>query len=203
MLLGLLFYEYATGVCSSRKIERAPYDSVAFRFLAGNLHPDHDTVAVFRKSFLPELKDLFVQMLLLARLAGVLQLGKISLDGTKLHAAAAKSQAVSYKRLRELERSLQAEVEELFALAERSEGADRPEGLVVRNEIARRAGRLARLAEAKAVLEERARERAAQDQAVYEAKVREREAQAQHNGRQPRGPAPQPPTPGPRDQSLP
>jgi transposase len=200
MLLGLLFYGYATGVFSSRKIERATYDSVAFRFLAGNLQPDHDTVAVFRKSFLPELKDLFVQILLLARLAGVLQLGKISLDGTKLHADAAKSQAVSYKRLLELERSLQAEVEELFALAERAEGADLPEGLVVRNEIARREGRLARLAEAKAVLEERAGERAAQDQAVYEAKVREREAQAQHNGRQPRGPAPQPPTPGPRDQ---
>jgi transposase len=200
ILLGLLFYGYATGVFSSRKIERATYDSVPFRFLAGNLHPDHDTVAAFRKSFLPELKGLFVQILLLARLAGVLQLGKISLDGTKLHADAAKSQAVSYKRLLELERRLQAEVEELFALAERSEGAELPEGLVVGEEIARREGRLARLAVAKAVLEERARAREAQDQAVYDAKVREREEKARQSGRKPRGPAPQPPTPGPRDQ---
>ena len=200
MLLGLVFYGYATGVFSSRKIERATYDSVAFRFLAGNRHPDHDTVAAFRKSFLSELKDLFVQILLLARLSGVLQLGKISLDGTKLHADAAKSQAVSYKRLLELEQRLQAEVDELFALAARAEGGDLPEGLVVGDEIARREGRLARLAEAKAVLEERARERTAQDQAVYDARVRAREEQARESGRQPRGPAPQPPTPGPRDQ---
>lgn len=200
LLLGLLFYGYATGVFSSRKIERATYDSVAFRFIAGNLHPDHDTVAAFRKTFLPQLKGLFVQILLLARLAGVLQLGKISLDGTKLHADAAKSQAISYKRLLELEHRLQVEVEELFALAERSEGVELPEGLVVSNEIARREGRLARLAEAKAVLEQRARARDAQDQAVYDAKVREREEQAQQRGRKPRGPAPQPPTPGPRDQ---
>jgi transposase len=203
LLLGLLFYGYATGVFSSRKIERATYDAVPFRFIAGNLHPDHDTVAAFRKTFLPQLKDLFVQSLLLARLAGVLQLGKISLDGTKLHADASKSQAISYKRLLELERRLQVEVEELFALAERSEGAELPEGLVVSNEIARREGRLARLAEAKAVLEQRARERDAQDQAVYDVKVREREEQARQSGRKPRGPAPQPPIPGPRDQSLP
>jgi transposase len=200
MLLGLLFYGYATGVFSSRKIEGATYDSVPFRFIAGNLHPDHDTVAAFRKTFLPQLKGLFVQILLLARLTGVLRLGKISLDGTKLHADAAKSQAVSYQRLLELERRLQAEVEELFALAERAEGAELPEGLVVRDEIARREGRLARLAEAKAVLEDRARERTAQDQAVYDAQVREREAQARQSGRKPRGPGPQPPTPGPRAQ---
>jgi len=200
ILLGLLFYGYATGVFSSRKIEGATYDSVPFRFIAGNLHPDHDTVAVFRKSFLSELKGLFVQILLLARLAGVLQLGKISLDGTKLHADAAKSKAVSFKRLEELERKLQAEVEELFALAERAETGELPEGLVISDEIARRTGRLARLATAKAVLEERARERAGQEQALYDAKVREREEQARQSGRKPRGPAPQPPTPGPRDQ---
>ena len=200
ILLGLLFYGYATGVFSSRKIESATYDSVPFRFIAGNLHPDHDTVAVFRKSFLPELKGLFVQILLLARLAGVLQLGKISLDGTKLHADAAKSQAVSFKRLEQLERTLQAEVEALFALAERAEAGELPEGLVISDEIARREGRRARLATAKAVLEERAREREAQEQAVYAAKVREREEKARQSGRKPRGRAPQPPTPGPRAQ---
>ncbi len=114
-LLALLLYGYATGVFSSRKIERATYESVPFRFIAGNRHPDHDTIAAFRATFLPDLKGLFVQMLLLAQEAGVLTLGTINLDGTKIHADASKSKAVSDKRLRELETQLRAEVEELFA----------------------------------------------------------------------------------------
>ncbi len=77
----------------SRKIERATYEAVPFRFIAGNLHPDHDTLAAFRRTFLPELKDLFVQVLLLAQEAGVLKLGTISLDGTKVHAGARHSQS--------------------------------------------------------------------------------------------------------------
>src|SRR2546425_9821835 len=115
VLLGLLLYGYATGVFSSRKIERATYEAVPFRFIAGNLHPDHDTLATFRRTFLPELKDLFVQVLLLAQEAGVLKLGTISLDGTKVHADASKRKAVSYKRLLEVEAQLRTEVEELFA----------------------------------------------------------------------------------------
>src|SRR5256712_9887046 len=134
ILLALLFYGYASGVFSSRKIERATYETVPFRFIAGNLHPDHDTLATFRKTFLPELKDLFVQVLLLAQEAGVLKLGTISLDGTKVHADASKHNAVSYKRLRELETQLQAEVEELFALSEQSEQPEGPNGLVVRDD---------------------------------------------------------------------
>jgi transposase len=98
ILLGLLFYGYATGVFSSRKIEKATYESIPFRFIAGGLHPDHDTIANFRKTFLAEIKDLFVQILLLAQAAGVLKLGNISLDGSKIHADASKSNAVSYKR---------------------------------------------------------------------------------------------------------
>src|ERR1700726_242426 len=118
VLLGLLFYGYATGVFSSRKIERATYEGVPFRFIAGNLHPDHDTLATFRRTFLQELKDLFVQVLLLAKVPGVLKLGTISLDGTKVHADASKRKAVSYKHLLELEIQLRAEVEELFIRAE-------------------------------------------------------------------------------------
>jgi len=118
VLLGLLLYGYATGVFSSRKIERATYEAVPFRFIAGNLHPDHDTLATFRRTFLPELKDLFVQVLLLAQEAGVLKLGTISLDGTKIHADASKHSAVSYKRLLEVEAQLRSEVEELFVLSE-------------------------------------------------------------------------------------
>ena len=96
VLLGLLLYGYATGVFSSRKIERATYEAVPFRFIAGNLHPDHDTLAVFRRTFLPELKELFVQVLLLAQEAGVLKLGTISLDGTKVHADASKRKTAHF-----------------------------------------------------------------------------------------------------------
>src|SRR5258708_1901171 len=144
MLLGLLLYGYATGVFSSRKIERATYEAVPFRYIAGNLHPYHDTLAAFRRTFLPELKELFVQVLLLAQEAGVLKLGTISLDGTKVHADASKRNAVSYQRLRELETQLRAEVDELFALSEQSEQPEVPDGLVVREESARREDRLAR-----------------------------------------------------------
>ncbi len=127
-LLALLLYGYATGVLSSRKIERATYESVPFRYIAGNRHPDHDTIATFRATFLPDLKGLFVQVLLLAQEVGVLTLGTISLDGTKIHADASKSKAVRYKRLVELEAQLRAEVEELFALAERTDEREQPDG---------------------------------------------------------------------------
>jgi transposase len=199
ILLGMLFYGYATAVFSTRKLERATYESVPFRFIAGNLHPDHDTLASFRKTFLPELKDLFVQLLLLAQASGVLKLGNISLDGTKIHADASKSKAVSYKHLLALEAHLRAEVEQLFALSEHAEQTELPEGLVVSDEIAIRQQRLARLAEAKAVLEARAKERTALEQAEYDAKMQERAEKARQTGRTPRGRAPKPPTPGPRD----
>jgi transposase len=199
ILLALLFYGYATGIFSSRKLERATYETVPFRFIAGNLHPDHDTLATFRKTFLPELKELFVQVLLLAQMAGVLKLGNISLDGTKIHADASKSKAVSYQHLLALESHLRAEVEELFVLSERADQGDLPDGLVVSDEIAIRQARLARLAEAKAVLEARAKERDALEQAAYDAKVQDRADKTRQTGRKPRGRVPKPPQPGPRD----
>ena len=198
LLFGLLVYGYATGTFSARKIERATYESAPFRFIAGNLHPDHDTLATFRKTFLPELHDLFVQVLLLAQAMGVLKLGTISIDGTKIHADASKSHAVSYKRLLALETQLRAEVETLFALGAQADQGSLPDGLVVADELALREDRLRRLAEAKAVLEARAKEREAIEQAEYEAKVREREAKARRSGKPPRGRPPSPPSPGPR-----
>jgi transposase len=120
ILLGLLFYAYATGLFSSRKIERATYESIPVRFVASGLHPDHDTIAHFRKTFLAELQDLLVQILLLAQAAQVLKLGKLSIDGSKIHADASKSHAVSYKRLLELEVQLRQEVSELLTLSERA-----------------------------------------------------------------------------------
>ena len=196
ILIGLIFYGYATGVFSSRKIERGTYESAPFRFIAGNLHPDHDTLANFRKTFLSELKALFVEILLIAQMVGVLQLGRISLDGSKLHADASKAKAVSYRRLLEIKAKLEAEVAELLALGERADRGKLPDGLVVSDEVALRKARLARLAEAKAVIEARAKERDAAEQAEYAAKVREREEKARRSGRKPRGRGPKPPTPG-------
>jgi hypothetical protein len=186
-------------IFSSRKIERATYEAAPFRFIAGNLHPDHDTIASFRSTFLPELQDLFVQLLLLAQELGVLKLGTLSIDGTKLHADASKSKAVSYKRLLELETHLRAEVAALFALGAHADQGSLPDGMVVSKEIALRQERLARLAEAKKVLDARAKQRDALEQAEYEAKVREREAKEKRSGKRPRGKPPTPPTPGPRD----
>lgn len=194
-----MFYGYATGTFSARKIERATYESMPFHFLAGGLHPDHDTIAHFRKTFLQELKDLFVHILLYAQELGVLTLGTISLDGTKIHADASKSRAMSYKRLLELDSQLRTEVDKLFALTEHAEQMEVPEGLVIANEMAFRQERLANLAKAKAVLEARAQERYEAEQAAYDTQVREREATSRQTGSNPRGRPPTPPTPGPRD----
>jgi transposase len=199
VLLGLLFYGYATGVFSSRQIERATYESLPFRFVAGNLHPDHDTIANFRKNFLTEIRDLFVQILLLAQTMGYLKLGNVSLDGSKIHADASKSKAVSYKRLLAIEHYLQQQVIELLAMAASADKEELPEGMVVDDEVSRREKRLAQLAEAKAVLEQRAQARYEAEKAEYEAKMRQREAKAAKQGKKPRGRPPQPPTPGARD----
>jgi hypothetical protein len=143
---------------------------------------------------------LFVDVLLLAQAAGVFKLGNISLDGSKIHADASKSSAMSHKRLLEQEANLRREVLELLALAERADQQALPDGLVLSDELAIRQDRLTRLAQAKAVLAARADERYQAEKAAYDAKMREREQKARHGGRhKPRGPAPKPPTPGPRD----
>ena len=196
MLRGLLVYGYATGVFSSRKLERATYDSVAFRFIAANDHPDHDTIAAFRRRFLDRIEGLFVEVLLLAREAGVLKLGTVALDGTKVHANASRHSALSWKHACELEARLKAEVAELMALAEAADGADVPDGMSVPEELARREDRLARIAEAKAVIEARARERLERERAEYEAKLEARAEKAEKTGRKPGGRPPEPPVAG-------
>jgi transposase len=158
ILLGLLLYGYTTGVFSSRKIEKATYESIPFRFIAGGLHPDHDTIANFRKTFLAEIQGLFVEVLLLAQATGLLKLGNVSLDGSKIHADASKSHAVSYKRLIELEVLLKAEVNELFTLGAQADQGEiqLPEEFILADELALRQERLKNLEHAKKVLEERA-----------------------------------------------
>jgi transposase len=199
MLLALLFYGYATGVFSSRKLERATYDSVAFRYIAANDHPDHDTIATFRKRFLPELTPLFVQILLIAQQMGILKLGKVSLDGTKIKANASKHRALSWKHACKLEAQLKAEVEDLLRQAEEADRSDLPDGLDIPEELARREERLAAIARAKAEIEQRAAERHAEEQAGYEKKLAERKAKEQKSGKKPRGKQPKPPVSGPRD----
>lgn len=201
ILLGLLFYGYATGVFSSRKIEKATYESIPFRFIAGGLHPDHDTIANFRKTFLAEIQELFVQILLVAQTAGVLKMGNLSLDGSKIHADASKSHAVSYGRLVELEVELKREVQELLSLGEQADQGEvaLPEGLILEDELSLRQERLVNLAQARKVLEERANERYAAEKAEYEAKVKGRTKKARKRHHKPKGRPPQPPEPGPHE----
>jgi transposase len=199
VLLSLLLYGYATGVFSSRKLETATYEVIPFRFIAGGLHPDHSTLAWFRKQFLPEITGVFAQVLLIAHEMGLLRLGHISLDGSKLHADASKSKAVSYGRLLQLEAQLRQEVEGLLAVAEQVDATELPPGLVIEAEVALRQERLVNLAEAKRVLEARAEERYQAEMAEYQAKLRAREEKAQETGRKPRGPKPKPPQAGRRD----
>jgi transposase len=197
VLLGLLVYGCATGVFSSRKLERATYDSVAFRFIAANEHPDHDTIAHFRRRFLKEIEALFVKVLLLAREMGVLQMGTVALDGTKTHANASRHSALSYEHATKIEAQLKAEVADLLAKAEAADQANLPDGLSIPDELARRKERLAKLAAAKATIEARANERFAREQAEHEAKLAAREAKTAATGKKPRGQAPEPPVEGP------
>src|SRR5262245_15677491 len=198
LLLGILVYGYATGVFSSRKLERATYDSVAFRFIAANDHPDHDTIATFRRRFLKEIEGLFVQMLELAREMGMLKMGTVALDGTKIHANASKHSALSYEQAGKIEAQLKAEVAELMAKAEAADQADVPDGMSIPEELARREARLAKLAEARAKMEARGQERSAQEAAGQRAKLAAREAKAKASGKKPGGRPPAPPVDGAR-----
>jgi len=197
VLLSLLVYGCATGVFSSRKLERATYDSVAFRFIAANDHPDHDTIATFRRRFLKEIEALFVQVLLLAREIGVLKMGTVALDGTKIHANASRHSALSYEHAGKIETQLKAEVADLLAKAEAADQADIPDGMSVPEELARRNVRLEKLAAARATIEARAKERFEREQAEYQAKLVARAAKTEATGKKPGGKPPQPPVEGP------
>ncbi len=198
VLLALLFYGYATGVFSSRKLEQATHDSVAFRFISGDTHPDHDTIATFRKRFLPELEGLFVQILVVARVMGVFKLGKVSLDGTKIKANASKHKAMSWGYANKLEAQLHREVQELLRRAKLADAEDEPE-IDIPDELARREDRLAAIKKAKAEIERRAKERFEAEQAEYEAKLKQRKDKEAATGKKARGREPKLPEAGPRD----
>jgi hypothetical protein len=162
---------YATGIFSSRKLERATYDSVAFRFITANEHPDHDTIATFRRRFLKEIEGLFVRVLELAHEMGMLKVGTVALDGTKIHVNASRHSALSYEHAGKIEEQLKAEVSELMVRAEAADQADVADGMSIPDELARREERLAKLAEARAKIEARAKERFEREAAEHRAKL--------------------------------
>ena len=197
-LLALLVYGYATGVFSSRRLERATYDSVAFRYIAANTHPDHDTIASFRRRFLDELAGLFVQVLEMAKEMKLLKLGTVCLDGTKIHANASRHSALSHGHIEKIEGQLRGEVQELLALAEQADRADIPDGVNLPEELKRREDRLKVMAEAKAKIEARANERYAQEKARYDERMAARSDKEQKTGKKAKGKLPKPPESGPK-----
>jgi transposase len=199
LLLSILVYGYATGVFSSRKLEHATYDSVAFRYVAADTHPDHDTLNAFRKRFLKQIEALMVQVLLIAHTMGVVKLGNIAVDGTKIRANASRHSALSYGHIKKLEQQLREEVARLMALAEAADNEKIPDGMNLPAEIARREDRLKAIASARATLEERARERHQHEQRDHQAKLDQRAAKARDSGKPPRGKPPAPPVAGALD----
>jgi hypothetical protein len=198
-LLGLLVYGYASNTFSSRAVERATYDSVAFRYIAGNEHPDHDTIAAFRKRFLGQIAGLFVEVLQLARTLGMLKMGTVALDGTKIHANASRHSALSYGHAKKIEKQLKKEVQHLLRLAERADAKDIPDGMSIPEELERREARLAAIAEAKVKIEGRAEERLQREHTEHQSTLAARAEQEKQTGKKPRGRPPEPPTGGVRE----
>jgi transposase len=198
LMLGLLIYGYATGVYSSRRIEAATHESIAFRYIAANEQPDHDSLCAFRKRFLKDIEALFVQVLCIARQMKLLQLGSIALDGTKMHANASRHSALSYGHAQKIEAQLEGEVKELLARAEAADFEPLPEGLSIPEELARREQRLAAIRQAKAQIEAAAAERDAREKADFDAKMKAREDKTARTGKKPGGKPPAPPSAGVR-----
>ena len=199
MMPALLFYGYATGTFSNRKLEKATYDSMAYMYICANTHPDHDSINTFRQRFLKELKGLFLAILVIAKEMGTLKLGTVSLDGTKIKANASRHKALSWKYAQALERQLQGEVDELMRMAEQADHRARPEQLDIPEELAHRQHRLAAIRRARHEIEARARHRHEHEQAAYEAKLADRQARERKPGKKSGGRPPEPPVSEPRD----
>jgi len=201
MMVRVLLYGYATGVYSSRKLESKTYDDVAFRYLSADAHPDHDTLAEFRKRHLEALAGLFTQALLLCEKAGLVKLGHVSIDGTKIKANASKHKAMSYARMGETEQRLKAEIEALLKQAEDVDAAEDAQygkgkrGDELPEELARRESRLKKIRAAKAELEREAKEKAERQRAEAEAKIAERREQEARTGKKAGGHDPKAPDP--------
>jgi len=198
MLLALLFYGYATGIFSSRKLEKATYDSMAFKYICANENPDHDTINSFRKRFSHEIEKLFVEILVLAEAMGLFKMGTVSLDGTKIKANASKHKALSWDYANQLEAQFKQEVETLMKLAEAADNTPLPEDMNVPEELKRRQDRLAVIAKAKQDIQSRAKARYAEEKAEYDEKLAKREQYLRETGKKMGGKAPQAPSEEPQ-----
>lgn len=198
MLLSILFYGYATGIFSSRKLEKATYDSMAFKYIAANEHPDHDTINAFRKRFNQEIGGLFVEILVLAEAMGLLKLGTISLDGTKIKANASRHKALSWEYANKLEEQFKQEIEELMRLAEEADNSPLPEDMNVPEELQRRQARLEVIARAKKAIKARAKARYEREKADYDEKMAAREKKHRETGKKSSGKEPQAPSEEPQ-----
>ena len=198
MMVGLLLYAYCIGLPSSRKIEQATYHSIPFRVLTANQHPDHDTISTFRKRHLQSLAQLFVAVLRLCQQAGLVKLGHVSLDGTKVRANASRHKAMSYGRMDKKIAELEAQVKQLL---EEAEACDRQEDALygkgkrgdnLPEELKFRKSRLERIREAKRVIEQETLDNFKIQQKEYEKKLKAREQRSDRRGRPPKAPSDQP-----------
>lgn len=202
MLLSLIFYGYSTGIFSSRKIEKATFDSIAFRFIAGNHHPDHDTISSFRKRFLPKIKIWFKEILLIGKELGLVKLGNIYIDGTKVQANASRHKAMSYEYIQKLEKQLEEEIDKLLDLADSKDEIEKTLALDIPEEIKRRENRLDKIKEARKVIEQRASERYEKEKEEFDEKMNQRQEKEKNTGKKPRGKVPKAPSdqPNKKDQ---
>jgi transposase len=198
-LLAILVYGYCTGVFSSRKLEMATFDSVAFRYIAAGSHPDHDTLATLRRRFIEELSSIFVQVLEMATEMKLLKLGTVCLDGTKIQANASRHSSLSHGHIVKLAAQLKQEVQQLLALAEDADTANTPDGMSLPKELKLREDRLAAMATAKAKIAARAAERFERERAEFNEKINKREAKQKKTGKKPAGKPPAEPQPGVKD----
>ena len=207
LMVKLLMYGYCTGVASSRKIEQATYRDLAFRVLAADQHPDHDSLAAFRQRHLDALAGVFLQVLRLCQTAGLVKLGHVALDGTKVKANASKHKAMSYARMEQTEARLMQEVQALLAQATQVDATEDTaygrghRGDELPAELARRQSRLAVIRAAKAALEADAKAAAVEQVAEAQGKLAAREQRAgSAKGRPPTGPDPEQARPAPKAQ---
>jgi len=201
MMVRVLLYGYCIGVASSRQIERKTYEDVAFRYLSADEHPDYSTLSEFRKRHLNARAGLFTQALQLCQKAGLVKLGHVAIDGSKIQANASKHKAMSYGRMSEAEQKLQAEVDELLRRADEADAAEDEKygqgqrGDELPAELARRGSRLEKIRAAKAELETEAKQKAAEEKAEAEAKIAARREQEARTGQKPGGRDPEVPDP--------
>ena len=182
---------------SSRKIETATYESLAFRHIAANQHPDHDTIANFRAKYLEQLKDVFLQILVIAGEMGVKKIGKVSVDGTKIKANASKHKALSWAYANKLEEQLKEEIAQLIRKGQEADSDNSNDGMKVPEEIAIRQKRLIAIDAAKEKIRERVKERYDNQLKEYEEKVKNRAAKEQVTGKKAKGKKPVEPSPEP------